>query len=339
MLSTWPPLPAPFQANSGARFAWPPGREIKWRCAHPSQSATAESSPEAAADDGRMVKIVRLDGAQGKLVKLSISAPSGGGRRVVAPKPAPRTATPAAAASTASPAAAPAAATSAAASAAAARPVMMWIDGSPTYDEPERIDVSADQVAQTSSPTLERVERAIGELGLSSAKLWRVRGDYYEQPLAWRRDVLGASSVRQLCKSMLMENTRLSADEAAAAGRLKYVMVVVQYCGLKLQQEKVTEAVRKMEGSRAASRKQYSMRMVDQEVSDTLSGYAHNAVTPVGMSTPVPLICDAPIRFLPRGQLWLGGGEPDVKLRLDVDEMRAKLKPAGRTIEFAAVTA
>ena len=63
-------------------------------------------------------------------------------------------------------------------------------------------------------------EAAAG-LGLTSAHFWRVPPDYYDQELSWRRDVLGASTTAQLCKSMIMENTRLadvSTEEAAASG-------------------------------------------------------------------------------------------------------------------------
>ena len=37
-------------------------------------------------------------------------------------------------------------------------------------------------------------------------------------------------------------------------------------------------------------------------------------------------------------QLWMGGGEVDLKLRFDVAEFVSKFSPAGRAIEFADVT-
>ena len=85
-------------------------------------------------------------------------------------------------------------------------------------------------------------------------------------------------------------------------------------------------------------KKQYSLRMVAPEVSDALSGCEHNAVTLLGMSQPVPVLLSHPIRALPEGKVWLGGGEVDVKLRVDVAELCEKFKPCGRNCEFADVT-
>lgn len=39
----------------------------------------------------------------------------------------------------------------------------------------------------------------------------------------------------------------------------------------------------------ALSKKQINMRLAPEEESDRLSGYMHNAVTPVGCRTPVPV--------------------------------------------------
>lgn len=60
------------------------------------------------------------------------------------------------------------------------------------------------------------------------------------------------------------------------------------------------------------------MRLVEGGVSDKLSGFQHNAVTPIGMATPLPVIIDKPITELPQSEFWLGGGEVDLKLRLPV---------------------
>ena len=206
--------------------------------------------------------------------------------------------------------------------------------------EPAALDaaeIAACQVAQKVSPIQDRLQKECDALGLTSAKFWRVRGDYYEQELTWRRDVLGAKSVTQMCKSMIMENTKLTAEEAKAAGRVKYLCVVLQYAGAKLNKEKLTDLVRRMEGKNAIGKKQYSMRMVAQDVSDQLSGFEHNAVTPIGMATPVPVILSDKLRSLPDGQLWLGGGEVDLKLRVDVAQFCEKLMPGGRPVEFADV--
>ena len=201
-------------------------------------------------------------------------------------------------------------------------------------------EIAECQVAQEVTPVQARVMDEARRLGLSSAMFWRVRSDYYEQLLPWRRDVLGASSVQQLCKSMIMENTKLTPEEAAAAGRIKYVCFVLQYAGSKLHKEKMHDAVRAMEGAKAVGKKQYSIRMVSPEISDSLSGYPHNAVTPLGMAHPVPVLLSHKLKSLPDGQLWLGGGEVDLKMRVDVTELVTKLvyEQAGRPPSFADIT-
>lgn len=99
------------------------------------------------------------------------------------------------------------------------------------------------------------------------------------------------------------------------------------------------QVVRGLEGSTAAAKKQYNMRMVSSETSERLSGFEHNAVTPLGMLTPMPIILSAPIKDLPDGQVWLGGGEPDLKLSIDIKQFVAVFQAAlgGLPVEFADV--
>ena len=162
---------------------------------------------------------------------------------------------------------------------------------------------------------------------------------------------------------MIMENTKLvdvSAEEAKTRGRYKYVCVVLQYDGPKLDKNKLTDVVRTLEGSNAAAKKQYNMRMVAGELSTALSGeeargthhryhlptdlsstfvagFEHNAVTPLGMTTPMPLLLAEPLQALP--DVWLGGGEPDLKLRVDVAQFVACFEKSwtGLPIRFADV--
>ena len=108
--------------------------------------------------------------------------------------------------------------------------------------------------------------------------------------------------------------------------------------GAKLNKEKMHDAVRRMEGKNASGKKQYSIRMVSQEVSDALSGFPHNAVTPIGMVKEVPVLLSDKIKTLPEGKLWLGGGEPDLKLRIDVAEFASKFVSAGQPPVFADIT-
>ena len=56
-------------------------------------------------------------------------------------------------------------------------------------------DLVGCHVEQTVSPTQQRLTDVAASIGLSEATFCRVRSDYYEQELAWRRDVLGARVV------------------------------------------------------------------------------------------------------------------------------------------------
>lgn len=49
----------------------------------------------------------------------------------------------------------------------------------------------------------------------------------------------------------------------------------------------------------------YNFRLAPEEVSDSLSGYTHNAVTPVGMITPLPIIMSHKIAALQPDFFWL----------------------------------
>jgi prolyl-tRNA editing enzyme YbaK/EbsC (Cys-tRNA(Pro) deacylase) len=65
-------------------------------------------------------------------------------------------------------------------------------------------------------------------------------------------------------------------------------------------------------------KKNFNFRLAPEDVSNELSGFEHNAVTPIGMKTCVPIILDKPIADLKF--IWLGGGEVDVKWGIPTEE-------------------
>ena len=69
------------------------------------------------------------------------------------------------------------------------------------------------------------------------------------------------------------------------------------------------------------------MRLIDGALSDAMSGFEHNAVTPLGLATPMPIIVHSAIAKLPGGHFWLGGGEVDLKLRFDTAVFLEHFKP------------
>ena len=177
---------------------------------------------------------------------------------------------------------------------------------------------AADASGETADQVKARMQVVASELGLS-ASLVAVdeQPPYYEQTLEWRRDRLGANSVEELCKSVVMENTKLESDEE---GRVRSVLVVVQYVA-KLHKEKLIKAVQAIEAARglpALGKKQYNMRLLEGAACQVMTGFGHNAVTPLKLD--LPMILSDGIAGLPSGQFWLGGGHVDLKLRLQVEE-------------------
>lgn len=49
------------------------------------------------------------------------------------------------------------------------------------------------------------------------------------------------------------------------------------------------------------------------QVSDQLTGFQHNAVSPIGLATDLPIIMSDRVAALQPPVFWLGGGEPDLK--------------------------
>jgi prolyl-tRNA editing enzyme YbaK/EbsC (Cys-tRNA(Pro) deacylase) len=56
------------------------------------------------------------------------------------------------------------------------------------------------------------------------------------------------------------------------------------------------------------------MRLAPEEVSDALTGFEHNGVSPIGTKTRLPIIFSHRIAALDPDVFWLGAGEVDLKL-------------------------
>ena len=76
-----------------------------------------------------------------------------------------------------------------------------------------------------------RLAAELRDKGLTIFRFVRVAADYYDRPLEWRRDAVGAPSVHHLCKAIVMENTRAHPDVTgvdASGVNSKYYCVIVQ---------------------------------------------------------------------------------------------------------------
>ena len=74
-------------------------------------------------------------------------------------------------------------------------------------------------------------------------------------------------------------------------------------------------------------RKHFRMRLAPETQAQELTGYGHNAVTPVGMSTPLPILLSHHIADLHPNFFWMGGGEVDLKLGMFVSDFVTAYKP------------
>ena len=172
--------------------------------------------------------------------------------------------------------------------------------------------------------TLDRVRQACRELGFESAAFAHVRSDYYSLGLAERQRILGAPCVECLCKSLILENTSCTEPGCADPRNSRFYCIVVQYVAA-VNSQKIFNFVRELSHG---PRKAYHFRMASSERALELSGFEHNAVSPVGMACGLmPIILARDITLLPDDWFWLGGGQVDLKLGFRVSEFVQRFKP------------
>ncbi|KAH9329719.1 hypothetical protein KI387_001827 [Taxus chinensis] len=177
----------------------------------------------------------------------------------------------------------------------------------------------------------ENNEQRLGKLlrvgGATSFQFKKVPHDYYDRPLQLRRDLLAAHSIRHLCKTMVMVNTLAdkSIKDCSDRNNSKYYAIVIQYTA-RLNAEKVRNFVHSLNNGKIPKKK-FNMRLAPEEDAFVLSGYEHNAITPIGMKTNIPVILSDAIVKLKPDYFWIGGGEVDVKLGIRTQEFINFVKP------------
>ncbi|KAG5539846.1 hypothetical protein RHGRI_020159 [Rhododendron griersonianum] len=175
--------------------------------------------------------------------------------------------------------------------------------------------------------TESRLSAILVSNGVRDFSFRRVPSDYYDSPLESRRDVLGASSVHHLCKSIVLVNTQAPSNVTDCSDRnySKYYVVVVQYTA-RFNAETVKNFLYALNDGRIPKKK-FNLRLAPEEISQKLTGYEHNGVTCVGMKTDIPVILDEAIVKLNPEFFWLGGGEVDLKLGIRTSEFVNFVKP------------
>jgi hypothetical protein len=156
--------------------------------------------------------------------------------------------------------------------------------------------------------TVDRLRAELDSKGVPATFI-RAPKQYYDETLEFRRDILGAPSVQHLCKSIIMENTRVDGEECLRNPSIaKYWLVIVQYASKGATKELLNKCVHAYHGG-VLSRSKVNMRVVPEDVSVELSGFGKNAVSPVGMKSALPMILAKDIAELEPDVFWVGGGE------------------------------
>eukprot|EP00026_Physarum_polycephalum_P016377 Phypoly_transcript_17266.p1 GENE.Phypoly_transcript_17266~~Phypoly_transcript_17266.p1 ORF type:complete len:223 (+),score=16.97 Phypoly_transcript_17266:127-795(+) len=181
------------------------------------------------------------------------------------------------------------------------------------------------------SDVQKRVAGICEQLGLSSVSFVRAPSDYYEWQLQDRQKYIGAPSTHHLCKSIILENTECTEKDCSDPENSRFYCIIIQYTA-RLSSQKLFKYVRTLKQNQIPL-KNYHFQLAND--SENLTGFEHNAVCPVGMRTPIPIIISNKILTVDFPKyIWLGGGEVDVKMGINVKEL-SKMAPH---VYFADVT-
>jgi prolyl-tRNA editing enzyme YbaK/EbsC (Cys-tRNA(Pro) deacylase) len=69
------------------------------------------------------------------------------------------------------------------------------------------------------------------------------------------------------------------------------------------------------------------MRLCPEAVSDELTGFEHNAVSPIGIRTRLPIVLSHSVAALRPDLFWLGAGEVDLKVGLSAADFQRAYAP------------
>ncbi|KAH8065184.1 DNA primase [Aureococcus anophagefferens] len=167
--------------------------------------------------------------------------------------------------------------------------------------------------------------RAVADARASASAVctkW-VGANYYGKPMRSRAAELGCD-VRQMTKTMLVENKQWRGDDPFARENAKHYLVVVQYAAA-YDAQRMRSALSARTG---LSKNQFNFRVADEATMAALSGFEHNAVTPFGMAEKrVPVVLASAARDAPGGFIWMGAGHTDLKLGVTVADFLKRFDP------------
>jgi prolyl-tRNA editing enzyme YbaK/EbsC (Cys-tRNA(Pro) deacylase) len=97
----------------------------------------------------------------------------------------------------------------------------------------------------------------------------------------------------------------------------RFYAVIIQYTS-RLQTQNLFKFVRGL--IPGASRNHYHFRSAKPEDVAKLTMSEFNGVCPIGNKVDVPIILSARLLDIPTGFMWVGGGEPELKLGFPVQD-------------------
>ncbi|KAK9716402.1 hypothetical protein RND81_06G230300 [Saponaria officinalis] len=187
--------------------------------------------------------------------------------------------------------------------------------------------LSTAAAAADDDATAERLSAILRSNAVADFDFKAVPADYYDRPLEVRRDLLGAASIHHLCKSIVLVNTQAPSHIVDCSNRnnSKYYIVVVQYTA-RFSADMVKNYLYSINDGKVPKKK-FNLRLAPEEISNSLTGFGHNAVTCIGMKTDIPVILDEAIVKLSPDYFWLGGGEVYLKMGVRTSEFIRFTKP------------
>ncbi|KAL7535353.1 hypothetical protein ACHAXR_006438 [Thalassiosira sp. AJA248-18] len=190
---------------------------------------------------------------------------------------------------------------------------------------------AVDDEAAIITPELRRARRHVQESHCYSSNYKLCPPNYYTLSLDERKTILGAHSTSQLCKACLFENKNFvpnnttdgNNNKEADVTNSRYYLVVVQYVE-SINTKKLASELR---GLRPPGPKRFDtgyfsdLRLAPEEISEQLTGYGHNGVSPFGMlDRSIPVVVCKSIKNVRPAYVWMGGGHRDWKLGMAVSE-------------------
>lgn len=168
--------------------------------------------------------------------------------------------------------------------------------------------------------SMRRAREHVESLNLFSVNWKWVPPPYYMWELEQRAKILNAATTHMLCKSLLLENKKVTEKPELEdpVANPRFMLVVIQY-EATLDVKKLATSIRKLRPvAERLDESQFDLRVASSEDNDRITGYAHNSVTPFGLKEQVPIILSSAI--VPYGYFWMGGGHVHLKLGMSVSD-------------------